>query len=166
MGVSVHTKTNKIPEIQKSMAGMKGKSVKIGAMKGEHAWLAGIHEYGCNIPVTPKMRAFLHHEGLHLKANTTVIKIPERAFLRNGYDKNADRIITQTERAISLVVSGKWSVDKMLEQCGKQFATAIKEYMGQTKANHPFTIERKGTGTPLTGTTGALVESIDYEIEG
>lgn len=166
MGVKVKTKTNKIPEIQQSCKGISGKSVKIGALNGSHAWLAGIHEYGCTIPVTEKMRAYLHREGLHLKDSTTVIKIPERAFLRNGHDQNADRIITQTERMLSLVISGKISVDKMLDECGKQFATAIKEYMSQTDANHPFTIERKGTSTPLTGTTGGLVNSITWEIEG
>lgn len=111
------------------------------------------------------MRAYLHAQGLHLKDDTKVIKIPERAFLRNGHDENADRIITQTERMISMVVAGKKSVDDMLNECGRQFATAIKEYMGETKANHPFTIEQKGSSTPLTGATGALVNSIDWEVE-
>lgn len=165
MAVKWTTKKNRLPEIEKSAIGMKNKKVKIGAMKGAHQWLAGIHEYGCNIPVTPKMRAYLHAQGLHLKDSTTVIKIPERAFLRNGHDENAERIITQTERMISMVVSGKKSVDDMLNECGRQFATAIKEYMGQTEANHPFTIEQKGSSTPLTGSTGALVESIDWEVE-
>jgi hypothetical protein len=112
------------------------------------------------------MRAFLHREGLHLSENTTVIKIPERAFLRNGHDENAERIITQTERMISLVVSGKISVDKMLDECGKQFATAIKDYASTTQANHPFTVERKGSSTPLTGSTGALINSITWKVEG
>ena len=165
MGVKWSTKKNKIPEIETSMNGLQGKSVKIGSMKGSHAWLAGIHEYGCNIPVTDKMRAYLRGQGLYLKKDTKVIKIPERAFLRNGHDENVDRILTQTERMIGLVVAGKYSVDKMLDECGKQFATAIKEYMGQTEANHPFTIAQKGSSTPLTGTSGALVESIDWEVE-
>lgn len=165
MAVKVTTKVNKIPELQTGLKGMKGKSVKIGAFKGDHAWLAGIHEYGVDIEVTPKMRAYLHTQGLHLKDSTTHIKIPERAFLRNGHDENAERIIKQTERLIPLVTSGKMSVDNILDECGRQFVTAIKEYMGQTKANHPFTIEQKGTSTPLTGTTGGLVNSIDWEVE-
>ena len=112
------------------------------------------------------MRAFLHAEGLHLKDTTTHIHIPERAFLRNGHDENADRIITQTERMLPFVISRQISVDKMLDTCGKQFATAIKEYMGKTQEKHPFTVEKTGKTTPLTGESGGLVDSITYEIEG
>ena len=35
---------------------------------------------GCRIPVTPEMRAFLHHKGVHLKKSTNYIVIPERSF--------------------------------------------------------------------------------------
>lgn len=166
MSVKYKTKTNKLPEIEQSLKSLSGKKVEIGAFNGSHAWLAGIHEYGVNIEVTPKMRAYLHSQGLHLKESTTVIKIPERAFLRNGHDENANDIMTQTERAVSLVIAGKMSVDDMLDMCGQQFATEIKDYMSKTKANHPFTIEQKGSSTPLTGKTGGLVESIDWRIVG
>ena len=166
MGVNVKTKYNKLPTIEHSLNGIKGKKVIIGVLNGSHKWLAGIHEYGLKIEVTDKMRAFLHSEGLHLKDSTQYIEIPERAFLRNGHDENADRIITQTERMLPFVIQGKISVDTMLEKCGEQFVTAIKDYMSQTQANHPFTIERKGTSTPLTGTSGALVEGVAYKVEG
>ena len=96
---------------------------------------------------------------------TKSVKIPERSFLRTGHDKNADRIMKQTDRAISLVVDGKMSVDDMLDMLGEQFATAIKEYMGQTKPNSELTIKMKGSSTPLTGLTGALVNSITWEKE-
>lgn len=165
MAVKYKVKKDRLPEIETSLRGMSGKKVNIGALQGSNAWLAGIHEYGVNIAITPKMRAWLHYNGLHVKESTTHIKIPERAFLRNGHDENADRIITQTERLISLVLSGKLSPDAMLDECGRQFATAIKEYMSHTQANHPFTVDRKGSSTPLTGTTGGLVESITWEVE-
>ena len=113
------------------------------------------------------MRAFLHHQGLHLKASTTEIRIPERSFLRTGHDENADRILTQTERAISQVIAGKMSVDDMLDLCGQQFATAIKQYMRDlsSPANHPYTVEQKGSSNPLVD-TGGLIESITWEVEG
>lgn len=44
--------------------------------------IAALHEYGCTIAVTPKMRGYLHSQGLHLKASTNFIHIPERSFLR------------------------------------------------------------------------------------
>lgn len=165
MGIKYVTKTNKLPKISKSLETMSNRKVQIGALNGDHAWLAGIHEYGCEIPVTPKMRAFLHRQGLHLKDETTVIKIPERSFIRSTFDSEGERIMKQTERAIGQVLAGKMSVDDMLDLCGQQFATAIKARMSETDANHPFTIEQKGSSTPLTGKSGALVDSITWKIE-
>lgn len=128
--------------------------------------VAGIHEYGCTIPVTPKMRAFLHGQGLHIKDSTTHIKIPERSFLRSGHDANIDRVMTQTSRALSLVVAGRMSVDEMLDLCGQQLATAIKTYMRDLDSppNHPYTIDQKGSSNPLID-TGGLLESITWKKE-
>ena len=113
------------------------------------------------------MRAYLHTQGLHLKDSTKVIKIPERSFLRTGHDKNADRIIKQTERVLSQVVAGKMSVDDMLDLCGQQFATAIKEYATSLSSppNHPFTVDQKGSSNPLVD-SGGMIESITWEVEG
>ena len=160
------TKFDKLTEMKTQLEGMKDRSVKVGALQGDHAWLAGIHEYGCNIPVTPKMRAFLHHQGLHLKPSTTVIKIPERSFLRSGHDANIDRVMQQTNRALSQVLAGKMSVDDMLDLCGQQLATAIKTYMRDldNPANHPYTVEQKGSSNPLIE-TGGLLESITWKKE-
>lgn len=166
MGVKWKTKTNKLPELEMSLKGLKNKKVKVGALKGNHAWLAGIHEYGVRIKVTPKMRAFLHYQGLHLKDSTTEIVIPERSFLRTGHDENADRIIKQTERALGQVVAGEMSVDDMLDLYGQQMATAIKTYIRDisTPPNHPYTIEQKGSSNPLVD-SGGLVESITWKVE-
>ncbi len=167
MGVKYKTEVNKLPEVAKTLQMLNGKKVKVGALKGEHARLAGIHEYGCNIPVTPKMRAYLHSQGLHLKDSTTVIKIPERSYLRTTFDNENDRIINQTERVFSQVIAGKMSVDDMLDLCGEQFATAIKDYIRDLSSpeNHPFTIEQKGSSNPLVD-TGGLITSITWKKEG
>ena len=167
MAVKWKTKVNKLPEVAKTLETLNGKRVKVGSLQGEHAWLAGIHEYGVDITVTPKMRAFLHSQGLHLSPNTTVIKIPERSFIRTGHDKNIDRIMKQTERAVGQVVEGHMSVDEMLDLYGQQMATAIKTYMRDlsTPANHPYTIEQKGSSNPLID-TGGLLESITWKKEG
>ncbi len=166
MGIKYKTTVNKLPEVSNALETLGGRKVTIGALKGSNAWLAGIHEYGCNIPVTPKMRRFLHAQGLHLKDSTKYIRIPERSFLRNGHDENADRVMKQTERAISQVIAGKMSVDKMLDLCGEQFATAIKTYMRDLSSpgNHPYTVDQKGNNNPLIDTEG-LVESITWEKE-
>ena len=49
MGVRIRTTINKIPEITATTQGLNGKKIKVGVFNGEHAWLAGIHEYGCDI---------------------------------------------------------------------------------------------------------------------
>lgn len=166
MGVKWKTKFDRLPEISETVEMMGERKVKVGALKGDHAWLAGIHEYGCNIHVTPKMRAFLHRQGLHLKDSTKIIKIPERSFLRTGHDENVNRVITQTERAIGQILTGKMSVDDMLDVYGEQMATAIKKYMRDlsTPVNHPYTVESKGSSNPLVD-TGGLVESIIWKKE-
>lgn len=163
MGVKYTTKFNKLSRMITSIEGMRNRTVEVGALQGDNAWLASIHEFGCDIPVTDKMRAFLHSQGLHLKASTTHIRIPERSFLRSGHDENIDRIMKQTERAICLVLDGKMSVDDMLDLYGQQMATAIKLYMRDLRdpANHPFTIDQKGSSNPLID-TGGMLESITW----
>lgn len=158
------TTTDRLTAIETTLRSMKGRKVKVGALQGSHAWLAGIHEYGCDIVVTPKMRAFLHSQGLHLNPNTTVIKIPERSFLRSGHDENSDRIIKQTERAICMVIDGRMSADDLFDLYGQQMATAIKNKIRDLKdpANHPYTVEQKGSSNPLVD-TGGLIESITWE---
>ena len=57
-------------------------NVFIGVKKGKEVNIAAVHEFGCTIAVTPKMRAYLHHQGVHLRASTQYIHIPPRPFLR------------------------------------------------------------------------------------
>ena len=166
MGIKWHTKTNKIPKMINSMGELNGEKVQVGVLNGNNAWLAGIHEYGCNITVTPKMRAYLHRMGLHLKDSTTVIRIPERSFLRNGHDENAERVIKQTERAIGQVIMGEMTIDDLIDLYGQQMSTAIKNYMRNLSRpdNHPFTVSQKGSSNPLID-TGGLLESITWKRE-
>lgn len=61
-----NTKVNKIPSIMETMNEINGKKVQVGVLEGEDQWLAGIHEYGCDIkaknvkyltvPINPKAR--------------------------------------------------------------------------------------------------------------
>ncbi len=57
-------------------------TVFIGVKKGKEVNIAAVHEFGCTIGVTPKMRAYLHHQGVHLRVSTQYIHIPPRPFLR------------------------------------------------------------------------------------
>lgn len=166
MGVKWVTKTNKLPKITQTMQTLSRKSIEIGAIQGENAWLAGIHEYGCDIQVTDKMRGFLASQGLYLKKTTKYIKIPERSFLRSSHDENAAQVLKEAERAISLVAVGKMSLDQYLDMVGRNYVTMVKDYIVELDSppNHPFTVERKGSSNPLVD-TGGLVESISYRVK-
>lgn len=167
MGIKWTTKTNKFPEMKRNAAELNGKSVEVGVLGGgEESWLAGIHEYGCTITVTPKMRAYLHHHGLHLKASTMVIKIPERSFLRNGYDEKKEDVIASAEPVIGDVMSGAMSTNTFLEMVGETLASAIKEFAVDltSPANHPFTTERKGSSNPLVD-SGAMIGAINFRVK-
>ena len=165
-GIKMKTLKNDFPKMEKSIADLNGLKVNVGVLEGEHAWLASIHEYGCRIRVTPRMRAFLHRKGLHLKASTTEIVIPERSFLRAGFDENNDRILKATEAILPDVLIGTLSVEQYAETVGLQLATAIKQYAVKLKSppNHPFTVKQKGSSNPLVD-TGDMINGITYEVE-
>ena len=201
MSVKWKTKTNRLPEIAKTLEGLNGKKVKVGAFNGDHAWLAGIHEHGAHIkakkskyltvPVCPEAagkkasdfsnlfvytskegnKMLARNEGGELKFYywlTPSVEIPERAFLKNGHDANAERVLRQTERMLSRVIAGEKTIDDVLNAYGQQMATAIKLYMRDltNPSNNPITVENKGDDNPLIGKTKGLHNSIDFKVEG
>lgn len=163
MGIKWKTTVNKMPDMTKSIKTLDGRKVEVGVIEGEHQWLAAIHEYGCNITVTQKMRAYLHYHGLHLSQNTTTIKIPERSFLRTGHDKNIDKVMKQADRAVEQVAGGYMSDQQLLDLVGQVLATNIKTYARDLSnpPNHPYTVEQKGSSNPLVN-TGGMIEGITW----
>lgn len=163
MGVKFKTVKNDFPKMQKELEALNGKKVQVGVF-GEQAWLAGIHEYGCNIPVTDKMRKWLAAHGLYLKKSTTVIHIPERSFLRSGFDEYHEETVKQAERMIS---TGLFDADEVCLFVGQYLAQHIDLFANElTKpANHPFTIKQKGgKANPLVD-SGDMVGAISYKVE-
>ena len=163
MGIKWKTTVNKMHDMTKSIKKSEGRKVEVGVIEGEHQWLAAIHEYGCNITVTDKMRAYLHYHGLHLSPNTTTIKIPERSFLRTGHDKNIDKVMKQADRAVEQVAGGYMSDQQLLDMIGQVLATNIKTYARDLSnpPNHPYTVEQKGSSNPLVN-TGGMIEGITW----
>lgn len=161
----IRTKINKLPNMQESLRSLNGRSVKVGVL-GEQAWLAGIHEFGCKIEITPKMRNFLHKQGLHIKKSTNYITIPERAFLRTGFDKNITQVIGKVKPILKQAIEGNGKEDTVLELTGQLMTSAIQDYARDldTPSNHPFTIEKKGSSNPLVE-SGNLINSICYQVE-
>lgn len=200
--MAIHHKIikNKFPDMQAAIAELNGTKINVGALKGEHAWLASIHEYGCNI--TPKNGGYLTvpcckeayqrsarsfsdlfvytaksgTKWLARKKGNSIqvmyalmksVKIPERAFLRGGFDAHAEDIIKQTEVVIGDVINGTMSVDYFFKMIGLQLASKIKEFAVDLKSppKSPMTIaSENGKSNPLVD-TGDMIEGITYEVE-
>lgn len=166
MGCKVKTKKDLTDKLRKIARNLDGTNVNVGVLTGEHQWLAGIHEYGCKIPVTPKMRAYLHHIGVHLKSSTTQIVIPERSFLRAGYDQCRKDVLRKAERLLPDVLDGTMSVEKYFETVGTQLREYIKEYAIELSdpPKQEWPTRDPGKTNPLV-MSGDMVDGIEYEIE-
>ena len=165
MGVKWKTIKDDFPKMEREISKLNGKKVNVGC-DWANAWLAGIHEYGCKIPVTEKMRAWFAYQGYPLKKSTTVIVIPERSFLRTGFDEHHKDVLKKAEMLIPLLLDGKISGDNVLEMVGETLATKIKTYARNLNRppNAEMTKEQKGSNNPLVD-TGTMIESITYEVE-
>ena len=164
MGMKVKhtTKKDGFPDMIKNLEMIKGSGIEVGVIKGEHKWLAGIHEYGCNIEVTPKMRAYLRGRGLYLKKSTTHIHIPERAFLRTGYDKNRAAVMAKATRLLGDVAAGKMTARGCQQAVGMELSSKIKDHaVGMPPGNSGFTIANKGSSNPLVD-TGDMIGGISW----
>lgn len=165
---------NKIPDLIKQLEHLESKRIEAGVFAGKKhpdsdidlADLAKIHEYGVTIEVTPKMRAYLHSIGLHLRKDTTHIRIPERSFIRAGWDNNKDDVEKRIERFLPQVMELDINLDTFLEAVGKEVEGRLKEFMKNLHypPNSSFTIRRKGSSNPLID-TGALLDSITYKVK-
>lgn len=165
MAVKIKVAKNELYKMKQSLDALDNRQINVGHLDGgEQAWLAAIHEYGCDILVTDAMRMYLHRRGLHLKDSTTHIHIPERSFLRAGFDKNHRKIIKLNEQALAnCLLDG--NVDIFLESVGLMLCDAIKDYAVALKIppNHPFTIEGKGRSNPLVD-SGDMINALTYEV--
>jgi hypothetical protein len=160
---------NNIPEVIRALRKLHNKTIKVGVFGSDDSELvtiARVHEYGAEIPVTPKMRAWFAANGFPLKKETTVITIPERSFLRSGYDENKDEIIDKVKQLLPSVLEGNVNPQLFMEMIGLEFAGLIQKKLRNLRdpANSSMTIERKGSTNPLID-TGRLVGSIRHEID-
>lgn len=145
---------------------LNGQKMLIGVLgEGEQQMIAGVQEYGIKITVTPKMRGFLASQGLYLKKTTTQITIPERSFIRAGWDAHEKDVFKKSDEMIPELVNNGISVNTFLNALGDESASLIKDFARDLKnpGNHPFTIHRKGSSNPLVD-TGGMIGAITYEI--
>ena len=167
MGVNIKTVKDDFPKMEKSLKVLSKRKVNVGHLDGgEQAWLAAIHEYGCIITVTDKMRAWLHRNGLHLKSTTTTITIPPRPFLAPGYDKYRKQVVMLNEEALGeCLING--DIDTFLENVGQMLRDKIVDYAVDLKTppKHPFSLEMNpGKTNPLI-ISGDMIEALTFEVK-
>jgi hypothetical protein len=159
--------TNRIPQVTYNTQKMNGRKIKVGLFGGGDIVMIGaVHEFGVEIPVTDKMRAWFAANGYPLKNETTVIKIPERSWLRSGYDENIDKITQKIKEMAPDVIEGNVNPQLFMDAIGTEFAGLIQKKIRDLKdpPNSQMTIERKGSDNPLID-TGRLVGSVRHEVE-
>lgn len=130
--------------------------------------IAYVHEFGYDITVTPKMRAYLHTIGIHLKKSTKVIHIPERSFIRSAHKNGkADFNKTLTDAIGRLFKDGSYSTGQFMNDLGRQALTNVVGNLGAgTAPLSEITIKRRVATdpTPLND-KGTLQNHITYRIK-
>lgn len=142
------------------------------------AGLGAVQEFGCDINVTDKMRAFLRGKGICLKADTTQIHIPARSFLtmplmRDGeIRKKIKKIVYPNDTVDTLNQLIEQGDKELLEVVAMAIALSAVQQIdeafetrgfGEWQPDSPMTIANKGSDMPLID-TGRLRSSITFEI--
>jgi len=161
--------TNLLGDMADSLRSLGGKSIKVGVFGSDDSELvtiAAVHEFGAEIPVTPKMRGWFAANGYPLKKDTTVITIPERSWLRSGYDEHIDDIAEKMKNLLPKVLEGNVNPTIFMNMIGLEFAGLIQKKMKDLRdpANSAMTAERKKSDNPLID-TGRLIGSIRHEVD-
>lgn len=159
---------NNVKVAVEALENLNKKRLEVGifAPEGSELWIYAVaNEFGATINVTDKMRAYLHYNGLHLKNTTTVITIPERSFIRAGFEANKDYMNDLIVQLLPSVLIGRMKVDEMYGIVGNAVVGRLHRYLVSLREppNHPYTIKRKGSSNPLID-TGRLNQSITYRI--
>lgn len=98
---------------------------------------------------------------------TESVKIPERSFLRAGFDEHHEETIKKAERLLPLVIHGEMSEDELFEEIGILLSTKIKNYARDLKdpPKSGVTAEAYPDKKNLLVNTGNMINSITYKVE-
>lgn len=159
---------SRVPEFLKMLQDLMNTHIEVGIFGEDDSkilMIANVNEFGMNIKVTPKMRGYLHSIGLHLSKDTREIKIPERSFIRSGYDLNKNKVMDKGEYLLNQVLNLELPVDTFFNVIGEYIVGLIQDHLTSIKdpPNHPVTIANKRSSNPLID-SGRLRDSITYKV--
>ena len=164
MGVKVRDQNN-IPRILKEMDNLGKRKIRVGIMGGDMAMIGAVHEFGARIPVTDKMRKWFAAQGYPLKATTTHIVIPERSFIRAGFDESEKAFLEEAKKHLLEAFRKGVSTDTVLDALGLQLQGMMQLYLRDVSEPplSRMTVEMTGRSNPLVH-TGHLLRAIVYEV--
>ncbi|WP_205651882.1 hypothetical protein [Bacillus infantis] len=156
-------------KVKRTLRDLKMNDIKVGVFGSDDSdmvMIAGVHEYGTDITVTPKMRAWFAANGFPLKKETTTITIPERSFIRSGFDENIDEIFNKMKQLLPQVLEQEVDTRIFMDMIGLEFAGMIQKKLRDLRdpENSDMTVQRKGSSNPLFD-KGRLVGSIRHEVD-
>ena len=153
--------------------------------------IAHVHEFGADIrPVTAKYltiplvpeakgkrardfpnlhkqgNALCDENGRAIFALLDHVKIPERSFIRTGFDENKEKILEYMKELLPGVLELNINPEIFLDAVGVMFAGMIKEHAMSIDSppNAPATIAVKNSSNPLQD-TGRMIGAIRSKIE-
>lgn len=156
----IHDET-RVPEFLKMISELSTKQVEIGIL-GEGAGGAGhkgsdmtvlgiatVHEYGVTISYS--------------KGGS--ITIPERSFIRAGFDANEPKFQKEGQALLEQVISMDVSTDAFFNALGESIVGTMQEFLTNLSSppNSSVTVGLKGSSSPLID-TGQLRDSIEYKV--
>ena len=149
------TEFNHVPELLKVLKKLKKKKITVG-----------VHgDVGDDI----FDRATWNEFGTHYKEGDKKgqIRIPERSFIRAGYDTNKNKIKKDAEKLTRKVVAMELNPSVAAELLGDITKGYIQEFAINLSdpPNAESTIKAKGSSNPLVD-TGQMIGSIDYKVKG
>jgi hypothetical protein len=163
--------TSKTADLLKNLKELESLSVQIGILGkagSEMLTIAGVHEFGCDIEVTPKMRGFFYYNfGIHLRPETEYIKIPERSYIRTSFDEKQGDIQKKGADLIEMVMEGQMSARSFYEMLGQTCVQTIQDFITSNSVkpkDTAFTIKNKGSSVTLMD-SGRLLGAISYEVK-
>jgi len=161
--------TNHMDELSRTLRELGTNTIKVGISgddDSEMVMIGAVHEYGTEITVTPKMRAWFAYSGFPLKQETTTITIPERSFLRSTFDERADEITDKIKSLMPSVLEGEVDPNTFMDMIGLEFSGFVQKKIKDLRdpANSEMTAERKNSDNPLID-TGRMVGAIRHKVE-
>lgn len=163
-----------LARLKRELEALGRMTIRIGIQGDEDSevlMIASVHEFGCTIRVTPKMRAFMHHIDVHLKPGTGYINIPERSFIRASYDTGIQPMGKVIDQIIREVIRGEKTAQQAGNTIGALLVQMTQDYIYAGNAQPAISELAKSrrattTDTPLFDTGNHIVNRITYKIEG